>query len=264
MSHDFSFRPGTNDETMFRALMEHDEYHMPERFEPDDIVIDIGAHIGIFCYKALLRGSNQVHGFEAEPSNYECAVRNLKSFGDRVHLYHKAVWRSDQAVDCLYYTPSLNPKNTGGGNVLWGETGQGIPTLAFDDVLRQLTQNGRKRVRMVKIDCEGSEWPILLTSRWLHLVDYLAGEFHEIGGEHSTTWIPENAALKGYDRFTIEPLCEFLERVGFRVQFMRHVGTPLGLFHAEYAGGTIPRPALWRDRVRSAWNRLTHGSAAKP
>lgn len=254
MSPDFGFRPGTNDERMFHSIMEHDEYRLPERFEPDDLILDIGAHIGIFSYKALLRGSHQVHGFEAERSNYECAVRNLQSFGNRVHLYHQAVWRSDQAVDYLYYTPSLNPQNTGGGNVLWGRDGPGIPVVALDKILRKLTQNGRRRVRMLKLDCEGSEWPILLTSRWLHLVDYLAGEFHEIGGDDPTTWIPDCAQVQGYDRFTIEALTAFLERTGFRVQSMRHVGTPLGLFYAEYSGRALPRPAFWRDRLKSAWN----------
>ena len=29
------------------------------------------------------------------------------------------------------------------------------------------------------MDCEGSEFPILLTSRMLHLIDNIRGEFHE-------------------------------------------------------------------------------------
>lgn len=81
MDHPFQFRPGTLDEGVFYSVCEANEYRLPEAFRPDDIIIDVGMHIGSFCYAALRRGSNYVHGFEAELSNYESAVRNLRPFG---------------------------------------------------------------------------------------------------------------------------------------------------------------------------------------
>ncbi len=103
--HPFQFRQGTIDEAVFNVVYVANEYRLPPALGPEDIVIDIGMHIGSFCYAALVRGSNRVYGFEAEDSNHECAVSNLQSFGDRVSMNHKAVWRSDKGVRSLRCSP---------------------------------------------------------------------------------------------------------------------------------------------------------------
>jgi FkbM family methyltransferase len=256
MSHGFEFRPGTMDEAMFHYILANDEYHLPDAFGPDDVVIDIGVHIGSFCYKALQRGANHLYGFEAEPSNYQCAARNLRAFGDRVRVQHKAVWRSDRPVEALYFTSSEDKANTGGGNVVWADSGPAIPAVALDDVIREVTKNGKKRVRLLKIDCEGSEFTILMTSRMLHLVDEIAGEFHEFQGEYDNNPIPERAKVGGLERFTIAELTEALQKEGFRVTSERHPNTNLGLFHAVRESRGVPRPAFLKGRIGSALRGL--------
>src|SRR6476659_8442412 len=96
MSHPFTFRPGTLDEAIFHHLVDDDEYRLPASFDPEDVIVDVGAHIGSFCYAALARGAGRVHGYEADPRNFACAAANLRPFGDRIRLAHRAVWRSDR------------------------------------------------------------------------------------------------------------------------------------------------------------------------
>ena len=223
MSHPFVFRPGTLDEDVFHAVTTYNEYRLPEKFEPDDVIIDIGVHCGSFCYAAATRGSNRVYGFEANPDNFETASKNLASYiaAGQVHLAPKAVWRSDKKVKTLVFRDC--PENNGGGSVWRPGEGPKIEAVAFDDVVNQVTQNGRKRVRMVKVDCEGSEFPILLTARTLHLVDEIVGEFHEFGPEdvpHSE--ITNEARVPGYDRFTMKVLDGALSRAGFEVETVYH------------------------------------------
>jgi FkbM family methyltransferase len=210
----------------------HNEYQLPDILQPEDIVLDIGMHIGSFCYAALQRGSHCVYGFEAEPGNYACAVDNLQAFSAYVHLYQKAVWRSDQKMDRLYFTASHDQSNTGGGNVVWADAGQAVEVIAFDDIINHITENGTKRVRLVKIDCEGSEYPILLTARTLHLVDAICGEFHEMGGMYDSHSIPEHARVDMYERFTIKELVDVLQQSGFSVSWTRHEHTNMGHFFA--------------------------------
>src|SRR4051812_882477 len=62
VSHPFVFRPDTQDEGVFHAVNTHNEYRLPQAFRADDVIIDIGMHIGSFCYAALTRGSNHVYG----------------------------------------------------------------------------------------------------------------------------------------------------------------------------------------------------------
>ncbi len=235
LGRSWQFRPGTEDRAVFDSVVRGNEYGLPDSFGPDDIILDVGMHIGSFCYAALLRGAQHVYGFEADPGNFSQAVANLRVFGDRIHLYPKAVWRSDRTGDALFH-PSSSGKHTGGGCILYPLGGRPLEAVPFDDILREVTDNGKKRVKLVKMDCEGSEFPILLTSRMLHLIDEIRGEYHEINdGRYDHTPIPQVARIAGVERFTITGLTECLEKNRFRVTSVRNGRTSLGLFTATRA-----------------------------
>jgi FkbM family methyltransferase len=228
-------RPCSADGSIFDEVVLHNQYGLPGTFRPDDIVLDVGAHIGSFCLAALLRGARCVVGFEAERQNFELASANLQAFAGRVQVRHQAVWRSDRAGDRLFHAGSAMD-NTGGGSLLFNTSGQEVDVVAFDDVVRELTEDGRRRIRLVKMDCEGSEFPILLTSRTLHLIDEIVGEFHEINdGVYNPAPITPVARVDGIERFTIGELTRCLQQAGFTVRSERNAGTFLGLFRATRA-----------------------------
>ena len=121
--------------------------------------------------------------------------------------------------------------------------GEPVRKIALDDVVDSLTNAGERRIRLLKLDCEGAEWPILLTSRRLHVIDEIVGEFHEIGGRFLE--ISEDRPsgqqvfrVDGLATFTIDDLVGFLGDAGFHVTYRRHRrpdGTleGLGLFFAR-------------------------------
>jgi FkbM family methyltransferase len=237
MDHPFSFRPGTCDQEVFRAVAIFNEYHIPDSFEPEDIILDIGTHIGSFSYAALLRGSRNVHGFEAFRDNFECAMRNLAPYAGQVTLHNRAVWRSDRDGETLHFT-ALEEANNAAGHVL-GAGGTAVKAIGLDEIISRVTWDGRKRVRLIKMDCEGSEFPILLTAKKLHLVDAIVGEYHnfteEHGAEHPFHKIADKARVPGYDRYTIDELSETLRSQGFEVSTEKHpqIPTLAGWFFAE-------------------------------
>ncbi len=247
MEHGFHFREGTFDDWVFRSVVEDNEYQLPERFEPDDVILDVGMHIGSFCHAAVLRGAEHVFGFEADESNYACAAANLRQHGARVKVHHNAVWRSDRGPTTLHFRRSNDARNTGGGNV-WSDGTLPVQAIPFDDIVQQATNNGRNRVRYLKIDCEGSEFPILFTSRMLHLIDEMTGEYHEFGGDFDEHSIPETAQVDGFRRYTIVELTEFLQHSGFDVESKRYDASNFGIFRAR-------RIAAATDPVRSAYRR---------
>jgi FkbM family methyltransferase len=232
----FSVRPGTLDWAILKSVVLENEYRLPEQLHPENIIVDIGMHIGTFCYAALLRGAQHVHGFEAEQENFRLAASNLKPFGDRVSTHHGAVWRSDRKGDSLFHQGSRDASlgsNTGGGSIFWSTTGEKLDVLAFDDIIHAVTDNGRKRVHLLKIDCEGSEFPILLTARSLHLIDNIRGEFHEMGdGTCNPVPIPAIAQVEGVSPFTVGALVQCLERAGFTVEWERSGASFHGWFFA--------------------------------
>jgi FkbM family methyltransferase len=255
----WSFRSGTLDQLIFASVVAHNEYRLPERFEPDDVVVDVGAHIGSFAYAVVLRGGQHVWSIEPDGTNCALAAGHLKPYADLgyVRLIHAAVWRSDPNDDEVRFDgyhafPRSYPGmegvlNTGGGSVLWGR-GEPVAKIAFDDVVDLATNRGERRVRLLKLDCEGAEWPIVLTSRRLHLIDEIVGEFHELGGPLPEIGEdrPSNAHVFHSDRvagFTIEELARFLRDAGFDVTHFRHVRPDgalegLGLFFATREDGT--------------------------
>ena len=214
MDHPFVFRPDGMDAEIFRNVVENNEYALPGRFGRGDVVVDIGVHIGSFCYAALLRGARHVYGFEADAGNYACAGHNLRGFADRLKLSNRAIWRSDTRVSHLNFT--ANEGNSAAGHVILETGRQQVEALAFDDMIREVTQGGRRRVRLLKIDCEGSEFPILLTATTLNLVDEIVGEWHCYGFEGPHV-IPEVAQVAGYDRYTLKELVERLEAAGLAI-----------------------------------------------
>jgi FkbM family methyltransferase len=219
-------RPGTADQSIWDAVVANNEYHLPDRFDPRDVVIDVGCHVGSFAAACLRRGAGKVFAFEVAPDNYALATNNLSRFGARAEVLYAACWRSDVPPTTIYFNPA-SEENTGAGNVLTA-TGLPVPTVPLDKFLTELPDRcGAERVRLLKLDCEGSEYPILLTSRRLDLVDEICGEFHEPG------WEPAEAArVPGVERFTRHVLREHLERNGFTVE-MTEYNYFLGAFFAR-------------------------------
>src|SRR5262245_15132229 len=253
MPEGWKFRPATPDDSIYNSVVMFNEYHLPSLFDIGDIVVDVGAHIGSFAYAVLSRGCQNVYSFEPDGENCDIATQNLGKFmeQDLIHLVRGAVWRSDPNDDELYfdgYSPFPESYlgmegiiNTGRGSVLWGGR-ERVPKLAFDDIVDSITESGKKRIRLLKLDCEGAEWPILFTSRRLHLIDEICGEFHEIGGgflEISEGRQSTEPIFKpdGVTELRIDRLINLLEHAGFEVTYTRHIRPTgavegLGLFFA--------------------------------
>jgi len=257
MTEAWRFRDGTLDQTIFNIVVLFNEYRLPRRFAPGDIVIDVGAHIGSFAHAVLSRGCENVTCIEADRTNVELAAENLRPDieSGRVRLVRGAAWRSDRNADELRFDgyhlftesyPGLEGiLNTGNGSVVWG-SGEAVAKIAFDEIVDLVTNRGEQRVRLLKLDCEGAEWPILLTSQRLGLIDEICGEFHEIGGKFLE--IGEDRpgqkpvfSFANVEKFTVDVLVDYLSDAGFTVSYHREKRpTGLlegrGLFFAARAG----------------------------
>jgi FkbM family methyltransferase len=161
-------RPGTMDEVIFRHVTEGE--YGPVNFK-DKAVLDVGAHIGGFSVLAGTSGARLVHAFEANAENCRYLRRNCE--GLPVVVHHEAVWRSDMLQD-VCWVKSADPTNTGGGNVveLRENYSELVEAVALDSVLASMTFD------VAKFDCEGSEYPILFTSKLFTQIPLIVGEYH--------------------------------------------------------------------------------------
>ena len=133
--------------------------------QPDDVVIDIGAHIGSFSHLAYRMGSRSIYAFEIDPWHIEAAVKNIEGMEDGIALYHCAVVRGDEyRAKQYYYAGAWNS---------FAAVGNPVASLSLDEILEP-----HEAVRFLKMDCEGGEWPILYTCSQLSKVQEIVGEYH--------------------------------------------------------------------------------------
>lgn len=171
----FILRCGTQDPLVWREVYEENEYLLTDTFSADDVVIDIGANIGAFAAACIARGAGRVECYEPEVNNCILLAENLKRFREQVEINQISVWRSDSS-DKVYL------QDLGGYTAMhrvWPSNNHGcykpVASISLDDILRR-----HDRVAMLKLDCEGSEYPILLTadSDLLRRCERIVGEYH--------------------------------------------------------------------------------------
>jgi len=119
-----------------------------------DVVIDCGAHIGVFTWKALEAGASKVVAVEPDPTNLECLRRNFKKeiADGRVVLAAVGVWSKPGKM-----TLNLGEGgNTGENSMVMkeGTTSIEVPVTTLDQLVKDL---GLERVNFIKMDIEGAE-----------------------------------------------------------------------------------------------------------
>lgn len=218
-------RPRTLDRRIAYHVLVENEYRLPGPIRSGDIVLDVGSHVGTFALAALRAGAGLVHCFEPDEDNYRLLAHNLAPF-PAARLHRAAVWRSDEPEALVHLHNPLTPRNTGACRIAPPGLGQPVAAVALDALIDEVTAGG-KRVRLLKLDCEGAEWPVLLTSRRLERVDALCGEYH-LGT------LPEAFGVAGCEVFGPGLLKQALVSQGYRVtvQPLPPRPQPCGLFFA--------------------------------
>lgn len=157
-------------------VLGRNEYLLPPTISADAVVIDIGANSGAFSYACLRRGAGHVLAFEPGPVA-DLAEKNCSEFGDRFTLTRKAVWRSDEIEKVIELAASHRERHSGSVSAVLPKIGARFTaeTIGLDAILQQFD-----RVNILKLDCEGSEYPILMTCNELHRVEHILGEYHHV------------------------------------------------------------------------------------
>jgi FkbM family methyltransferase len=195
------FDPSSIDKILFEDVYIKNEYRIGELKETD-VVIDIGAHRGYFSKLCLDNGSKNVICFEPERENYNFLQKNLQEYSGAKY-FNLAVHGPDTKEIDLYsyytkYNTGLNTAYKLKGDIFKEYEIQKVKCITLDDILNKL-----EKVRLIKIDTEGSEFEIIMNSKLLNKVDEIVGEFHN--GMHQ--------------KFNLIDLKEFLEKNNFEFSF---------------------------------------------
>ena len=165
-------RPGTQDWQAWQEVVRDNCYRLPKKFESADVIIDIGAHIGCFAIACLQRGASKVVCYEPDTDNFRLLLMNTAHMYGQAVCHNKAVWHRDD--EQLYLTRDMDGYSAMHHTMYdAGRGGIAVPSVAFDDIMRPYDS-----VRLVKLDCEGAEVPIIGMSTLLARAQEIVGELH--------------------------------------------------------------------------------------
>lgn len=201
-----------NDMAAFVEVFLLGDYEIPGSVLDDATsIIDVGANCGAATVWFAGRAPHaRITAVEPGPAARELLEWNVAAngLGERVVVMAAALGsersrgRFVQAQMSIQSHVSLDA----------GADGEDVEVMRVDDVL---TESGMERVDILKIDCEGGEYDILLNSSegWLSRVGSIAGEYHpsdagepeqiisKLEAAGFTTELHRHPALEGFGNF---------------------------------------------------------------
>jgi FkbM family methyltransferase len=142
------------DKDTFREIFEDDSYGLTVNDIRGKTVIDIGGNIGLYALFCAEKGANRVITVEAQPVIFKTRLLdNVTGYPCIEPLNYAASDTDGEMVHIL---------NINVGSVVGGDEGDLVETITLSSLLDKCNVIGNDLV--MKIDCEGSEFNILLTS----------------------------------------------------------------------------------------------------
>ena len=167
-----------------------------------DIVVDIGAHIGYYSlYSSTKVKNGRVFAFEPFEESFEILIKNLE-LNQITNVVTQNMGVSHKSGSATLYLK----KDFSIGNSIYQNTGTSstvnIKTISLRDIIEN---NNLQKINILKLDCEGAEYEILLNldNAILKKIDKIVAEIHP-----------------NIKNFKINDLSEFLLSNNFEVEII--------------------------------------------
>jgi FkbM family methyltransferase len=185
----FYIRPRSSDRSSITEVNILDCYSpVPE----NSVVVDVGANIGAFALAAAQR-ARTVYCIEPIASNFGMLTRNIKlNRASNVKPLQVAVAGANgtaRMTDC------------GVKSSLHFDTGGNTEQVRTVTLQTLMEENGIETVDYLKMDCEGAEWDIVLSTppEILRRIKHIEMEFHNIGSATHPRMLQEHLRKAGFD-----------------------------------------------------------------
>lgn len=199
-----------------------DKIYSPSGYEieKDNIVVDIGANIGVFAAYAATRADNvKILAFEPFPENVDWLRKNVAEGNlSNITIYPEAVGgvteeRTLQMSDS--WMKHMLSETTSEKSETANKNGRSlnVQCVNFNDIMERIP-----KCDLLKVDCEGSEYEIFYSSspEALKKVRRIVGEFHP----------------RDKDKKNGKALCKYLESKRFDITHFMMLENGEGIFCA--------------------------------
>lgn len=254
-------------EFLYQEIFEDEQYSIHvNSLSPESIIVDVGAHVGVFTLYAAFKFNNPViYAFEPMPALFEVLQSNCRLYGVNARLSQVALGSEENTAQFVYYPKltslssryavadeerrvvlsylSANPETGDELDELlhqWTE-GEAL-TCRVTTLSRVIDENGIDHIDLLKIDVEKSEWEVLQGIQPSHwpIIRRLVVEVHDKDGG-------------------LERIVSYLKERGFAVrvsQTEQLKGTGLFNVHAQasISGASAPPHTINCVESSSAWH----------
>jgi FkbM family methyltransferase len=190
---------------MFKEMhFTYDEYTsgcVYERFgckiEDNDIVVDLGANIGVFSNAAYYKGASKIYSFEPSQIAFECLIRN-KPINSEVF---KMGVSNKNGFENIFLNSTDDTMC--GTFVNEGQISEFVPVTTLDSLFEN---NIFEKIDFLKIDVEGYERKVLegISDKNLSKVNKVSLEFHgNILNEDDSKYIMDRMTSNGFSSFQL-------------------------------------------------------------
>ena len=177
---------------VFEGLLFADEYY-PIRTRKEDVVLDVGANIGIFTLK-VAKKVRRVISIEPEPQNFSILSKNIITNNlSNVTLLNLAISDKEEIVHF---------QDTGGVAKV-STTGTAVKAEPLDMILDKL---GNPKVTILKMDIEGYEGKVLSVFNKYDTIKQIIIETHS---KKLTEDITQILAKQGFSVFDVSRIKRF-------------------------------------------------------
>lgn len=160
-------------DTLQREIFDDAIYTKHFDVEAGDVVVDVGASVGVFAYSILNKKPAAIYCIEPHKKLFETMSANLHmTGGTNIHLINAglAAEAGDVTFDGIYDDVASSKE--------WTYNPQIATGITFE---RLVQDNNIKKIDFIKVDCEGGEYDLFTEDNleWIKdNVSKIAGEFH--------------------------------------------------------------------------------------
>jgi|TARA_B110000467_G_scaffold139976_1_gene139717 FkbM family methyltransferase len=162
---------------LIEIFVEKAYFHEGFEIQNEDIIIDVGGHIGIFSmYAAQFCKAGKIFCFEPLPDNFQILKSNvMKNNLENIFIENSAI--SNKNHNLKFYQSN---DDFAGGSLL--KKSNNFFEVKCNTLEQIFENNTIKKCNILKMDCEGAEYEILLNlpKKIISKIDKIYLEYHDI------------------------------------------------------------------------------------